>query len=251
MRSGNFGFILSLSLGMSVALAPAYSTTITYTSQASWEAATNTGYQTITFAGDTPANSGTSYDSGLTSSGVEFFGYNSSGASDLQVIDTSGSNYPWYDWGAGDALLQDMNRPNASSPLPYINIILPANVTSIGMELWTTSPQALNYVITVNGTQYTVPTYSQPTLSFWGITSDTPITSLELTLAGTTYNGSSNALMSDFSFGTEQISQVQTAPEAGAYLLIGTGLIGLVVLRKKLAPAKPDPQPSAEPVQGL
>lgn len=247
----SYGLILSLSLGMSLALAPAYSTTITYTSLSSWQAATNAGYQNITFAGDTPSNSTTYYDSGLTASGVEFFGYNSAGTSDLEVIDTSGSNYTWYNWGTGDALLQDMNRPNSSSPLPYINIILPANVTSLGMELWTTSPQALNYTITVNGTQYTVPTYTQPTLSFWGITSDTPITSLQLTLQGTTYNGSSNMLMSDFSFGTEGVSQVQTAPEAGTYLLIGTGLIGLVMLRKKLAPTKSSSEPSAEPVQGL
>lgn len=251
MRSGYFGLILSLSLGMGVALTPAYSTTITYTSLSSWQAATSAGYQTITFAGDTPSNSTTFYDGGLTASSVEFFGYNSSGAGDLAVVDTSGSNYTWYNWGTGDALLQNMNRPNSSSPLPYINIILPANVTSLGMELWTTSPQALNYTITVNGTPYTVPTYSQPTLSFWGITSDTPITSAQLTLQGTTYNGSSNALMSDFSFGTEQISQVQTAPEAGTYLLIGTGLIGLAILRKKLAPLKTDPPSSAEPVQGL
>lgn len=222
---------------------PAYATTITtYSTLASWQAATEAGYQTATFAGLAPSNGDTLYNtaSGVTVDGVQFVGYNSSGTSDLEVIDTSGSNYTWYDWGTGDSIIQNLDRPNSSSPLPYIDIILPANITAFGIDLWTTSPQALNYTITVNGNQYTAPTFSQPTLAFWGITSDTPISSLQLTLQGTTYNGSSNELMDDFVFGTAGADDLQTAPEAGTYLLIGTGLIGLVALRKRLSPDKTD-----------
>jgi PEP-CTERM motif len=87
----------------------------------------------------------------------------------------------------------------------------------------------------VAGNQYTVPTFAQPTLAFWGITSSTPITSLQLTLAGTTYNESAEALLADFVFGASDMS---AAPEAGTYLLIGSGLIGFVVLRKRLVPRK-------------
>src|ERR1019366_7109356 len=119
-------------------------------------------------------------------------------------------------------LIQPLSRPNSSSPLPYINIVLPANITALGMDLFTTSPQALNYVITVAGNQYTVPTSSQPTLAFWGITSDTPITSLQLTLQGTTWNSLTNELLDNFSFGA---SDLTAPPEAGTYLLIGSGLI--------------------------
>ena len=222
---------------MALALAPAYSTSITtYNNPATWQAATSAGYQTVTFEGLTPANTSTPYNSpsGVAASGVDFIGYNSSGVSDVQVVDTSGV-FTWYNWGTGDALIQNLDRPNSSSPLPYINIVLPANITSLGLDLWTTSPQALSYTITVAGVQYTVPTFSQPTLAFWGITSDTPITSIQVTLQGTTFNGSSNELLDNFSFG---VSDLTAAPEAGTYLLIGSGLIGFVLLRKRLMSGK-------------
>jgi len=232
--------VLYLSIGFAgfaLALVPAYGTTITtYNNPATWQAATTTGYQTVTFEGLTPANTSTPYNSatGVTASGVDFIGYNSAGASDVQVVDTSGE-FTWYNWGTGDALIQGLDRPNSSSPLPYINILLPANITSLGLDLFTTSPQALSYTITVAGNQYTVPTFTQPTLAFWGITSDTAITSVQLTLAGTTFNGSSNALLDNFSFGA---SDLTAAPEAGTYLLIGSGLIGFVLLRKRLTSGK-------------
>ncbi len=228
--------IVSLSIGILLALVPAYATTITtYSTLAGWQAATTAGYQTVSFEGLTPAGTATTYNAptGVVQDGVDFIGYNSSGSSDIQVVDTS--SFSWYNWGTGDALLQSLNRPNSSSPLPYINIVLPANITSLGLDLFSTSPQALSYTITVAGNQYTVPTFSQPTLAFWGITSDTPITSIQLTLAGTTYNSASNELLDNFSFGA---SDLTAAPEAGTYLLIGTGLIGFVVLRKRLVPRK-------------
>jgi hypothetical protein len=231
--------ILSLSIGIALALMPAYSTTITtYSTAASWQAATAAGYQTDTFTGLAPAGGDTAYTSptGVTASGVEFIGYNSAGSSDIQVVDTSA--FTWFNFGSGDALLQSTDRPNSSSPLPYINIVLPASVTALGLNLFTTSPNALSYTITVAGNQYTVPTFSQPTLAFWGITSDTPITSLQLALQGTTYNSSSNELLDNFSFGTAGSDDLSQAPEAGTYLMIGTGLIGLVILRKRMIPQK-------------
>jgi hypothetical protein len=229
--------IVSLLAGLTLAFVPAQSTTITtYNSSTTWQAATSAGYQTLTFAGYTTSNAATDYYSstGVTDAGVEFIGYSSSGSSDIQVIDTSGE-FTWYNWGTGQALIQSLNRPNSSSPLPYIDIVLPANVTSLGMDLYTANNQAMSYTITVAGNQYTVPTFAQPTLAFWGITSSTPITSLQLTLAGTTYNESSEALLADFVFGASDMS---AAPEAGTYLLIGSGLIGFVVLRKRLVPRK-------------
>jgi hypothetical protein len=228
--------ILSLCGGLALTLVPAYSTTITtYSSLSTWTAATSAGYQTVTFTGTATPGSVTNYygATGLTADGVEFIGYTYSGSSDLQSVDTSA--YSYYDWGTGDALLQTLSRLNAGSALPYVNIVLPANITALGLNLFTASPEALNFTITVAGNQYTVPTYTQPTLAFWGITSDTPISSLQLTLAGTTYNGGSYELLDNFSFGA---SDLTAAPEAGTYLLIGSGLIGFVVLRKRLAPRK-------------
>jgi len=216
---------------------PAYATTITtYSDPAIWAAATTPGYQTVTFEGLTAPLTVTNYysASGVTADGAEFIGYTSAGVSDIQVIDTGIST--WYNDGTGDALIQNMDRPNSSSPLPHINIVLPANVTALGLDLWTASPAALSYTITVAGNQYTVPTVNQNTETFWGITSDTSVSSLQLTLAGSAYNGGSNAFLDNFSFGASDLS---AAPEAGTYLLIGSGLIGLVILRKRLTPDKP------------
>lgn len=153
--------------GFALALAPAYSTTITtYSDPTIWAAATAPGYQTVTFEGLTPPGTVTNYSTatGVTASGVEFIGYSSAGGSDIQVIDTSIST--WYNDGTGDALIQGMDRPNGS-PLPYVNIVLPANVTALGLDLWTASSPAMSYGITVAGNQYTVPTLSGNTVAFW------------------------------------------------------------------------------------
>ena len=227
--------ILSIFVGL--ALAPAYSTTITtYSNQATWEAATSAGYQTVTFTGLAPAGGDTSYNtpSGVTASGVEFIGYSSAGVSGIEVVDTS--SVSWYNDGTGDALVESASpEPSSSSPLPYINIVLPANVTALSLDLWTASSPGMTYSITVAGNTYTVPTVGGNTETFWGITSDTPITSMQLDVPGATASSGTEALLDNFSFGADDMS---AAPEAGTYLLIGSGLIGLVILRKRLKPGK-------------
>jgi hypothetical protein len=214
---------------------PARSGTITtYTDPNAWAAAASLT-QNITFAGLAPTDGSTIYQgaSGLTTGGVEFIGYTSSGNSWIEVVDTSFNSY--YDFtstdGSTDALLQEMDRPNASAPLPYIQIVLPTGVTAFSMDLFTVSPSALSYQVTVAGTNYTVATDPLPTEQFFGVTSDTPIATIDLTVLGTTYNGSTSALLSNFSFGTADLSQ---APEAGTFLLIGSGLIGIAALKKRM-----------------
>lgn len=211
-------------------VAPAYSTTITaYSDASAWQSAASV-LQTVNFEGLAPANGSTTYTgaTGVTSGGVEFIGYSSSGSSWIQVIDTNMSIY--YNFGSNDALRQNLDRPTSGSPLPYIHVVLPANVTAFGMNLFTASPNAATYTITVGGTQYTVPTANRPTQTFWGVTSDTAIPSLDLTLQGTTYNGSTSAFLDDFRYGAAQ--GMSDAPEAATFLLIGSGLIGIAVLKK-------------------
>lgn len=219
-----------------LALVPVYATTIaTYSSLTDWQAATSSS-QTIDFEGLTPANTSTQYPSGVSpsGSGVQFIGI--SGQSSIQAIDTNLAS--WYNFGTNEALMEDMNRANAGSTLPYIHIVLPSAITALGMDLFSVSPDGLTYTITVAGTQYTVATNSRPNTAFWGITSDTAITSVDLTLQGTTYNGSSHALLDNFRFGAAgDAGNMSEAPEAGTYLLIGSGLIGLMLLRRT-RPAK-------------
>jgi hypothetical protein len=164
---------------------------------------------------------------------VEFIDHtSSSGISSVQVIDTNFSG--WFNFGTNDALMQDMGQPNDGA-LPYIHIVLPTAITSLGLDLFTVSPSALRYIITVAGTQYAVPTNSLPTTAFRGVTSSTPLTSVDLALQGTTFNGSSDALLDNFRFDVAQ-GDLEAAPEAGTYLLTGSGLIGLVLLGKGIRP---------------
>jgi hypothetical protein len=223
-------------LYFALGLAPAYCTTITtYSNPTTWQAATSAGYQTVTFEGLAPAGSSMPYNgpSGVTASGVDFIGYNSAGVSDISVVDTSALS--WYNDGSGDALVLSASPSMSSSPLPYINIVLPTNVTSLSLDLWTASSPAMSYSITVAGNTYTVSTLSGNTEAFWGITSDTPITSLQLTVPASTPSSATQALLDNFSFGA---SDLAAAPEAGTYLLIGSGLIGFVLLRKRLTSGK-------------
>jgi hypothetical protein len=127
--------------------------------------------------------------------------------------------------------MQNMDRPNNGSSLPYIHVVLPAGVTAFGMDLFTVSPSALSFTVTVAGTPYTVPTNARPSEAFWGVTSDTPIASLDLTLQGSTFNGDSVALVDNFQFGNAAQDMSQ-APEAATFLLIGSGLIGIAILKK-------------------
>jgi hypothetical protein len=160
---------------------------------------------------------------------VQFTGI--SGSTSIQVIDTNLS--PWYNFGTNDALMENTDRANSGSPVPYIHIVLPAAITALGMDLFSVSPAGLSYTITVAGSQYTVATNPNPNTAFWGITSDTAITSVDLTLQGTTYNGSSHELLDNFRFGAAGgAGNLSQAPEAGTYLLIGSGLIGLMLLRR-------------------
>jgi hypothetical protein len=223
--------LLSCVVAIALLVAPAYSTTITtYSDPTSFQNASNIA-QTITFEGLAPAGGSTTYNgaTGLTTGNVEFIGYTSAG-SWIQVLDTSYS--PYYNFGSGDALVQDMDRPTSSSPLPYIHVVLPSGVTAIGMDLFTVSPNALNFQVTVAGTPYTVPTDPNPTEAFFGFTSDTAIASIDLTVPASAYNGGTHALLDNFEYGTAQ--SMSQAPEATTFLLIGSGLIGIVALRKWL-----------------
>ena len=229
-------------------ITPAYSTTLTtYTSLASWQAATSGG-TTDTFEGLTPSLGSTpcTGPNGLTyDPNVDFLGYSSSASSDIQVVDTAAS--AWYNFGTGDALLQSMDRPNSGSPLPYIHVVFLAPVTAFAADLFTSSPSGLSYAVTVYGasntqlaTPYTAATNALPNTAFWGVTSDTPIWSVDLTLQGTAFNGGSLAFLDNFRYGTAQAQgPPPDVPEAATLVMIGSGLIGLAYMRKRIKPTQP------------
>jgi hypothetical protein len=222
---------------------PAYATVVTYTDLASWQAATSR-VLTADFEGLTPGGPITSYNTatGVSSyPNVQFIGLSSSGSNLLDVEDTSYVAWAAFrNFGTGDALSQLMDRPSNGSPLPYIHVVFSTPVTAFGSDLFTSGPNALSFAITVLSTPYTVTTNPLPTPAFWGVTSDTPITSADFTLQGTTFNGGSHEFLDNFRYGTAQAQgPPPDVPEAATLVMIGSGLIGLAYMRKRNKPTRP------------
>lgn len=200
---------------------PAYSATITtYSNLSAWQAAVS-GVQTDNFEGLAPAGSYTAYQSGIFQNNVEFLGYT---GGETGVADTSSGTFSWANFGTGEAGFVTGDTSVA--------ITLPSSATGFGISLFT-GPAALTYGVTVLGNSYSAPTFSAPTPAFFGVTSDTPFTSLSLQVpSGATY-----AFFDNFSWGTAQATggTGSQAPEAGTFLLIGSGLLALAVTRRRKA----------------
>lgn len=215
--------ILSV-LVLALLATPAYSTTITtYSNVSSWQAAT-TGDQLINFEGQVPTEPFTTYSS-YSQAGVQFFGIT---GSTFGIADTASSSFsPWANYGTGDAAFV------CCGPLSF-HVTLPTGVTAFGVNLFNSnSSSPSSYTVSVLGTPFTAPTLNLPTPAFFGVTSDTAIPTVDLTLAST---GGSYAFLDNFQWGTSQVTGGGgggEAPEASTLLMIGTGLVGLALIRKR------------------
>jgi len=226
MFRNNFRFLMVLSIvALALTVAPACATTIqTYTDLASWQAATSP----LLFM---------DFENGsLGNAAVQFSGLN---GGSLYVQDTTAAS--WMNFGTGKAaavIVQSL------TPIPYIHIVLNTPVTAFALNAFTANPNALSFTVTYNGTSsYTVPTPASGTPAFFGLTSDTLITSIDLTLQGPSVG--TYELVDNFRTGTATAQ----APEAATFLLIGSGLIGIMALRKRIMKNRPERRPlQSDPV---
>jgi len=227
---------------------PAYATTLTtYTDLASFNAATS-GDTTIDFEGLTPPGTNTVYGNGagVTVGNVDFIGYTSTGASlPVSVWDTSVIS--WANFGTNDAFVENMNYANGGAP-PHIHVVFTMPVTAFGTNLFTTSSYGMPFAITLYGASSTqlAPPLTQtvtdpfPTTAFWGVTSDTPIYSADFTVPAAVGTGNTGAFLDNFTYGTADTQgPPPETPEAATMLLIGSGLLGLAILGKKMRPVQP------------
>lgn len=217
MFRNNLRLLIVLTIAaLALSVAPACATTITtYNSLASWAAVSNEAHL-IDFE-----------NGSLAGFGVSFTGL--SGA--LGILDTTGS---FWDFGTHKAAYINTN----SAPTPTIHIVLPASVTAFGLYLFSGNPNGLTFTIGTLSNTFSVATNPTPTPAFFGATSDTPFNTIDITLAGAP--GGAYELIDNFRFGT---SQVDPTPEAATFLLIGSGLIGIMALRKRIAKNKRSPRP--------
>ncbi len=236
MFSSRFRVLIPFSLlALALTATPGYSTTTQFSNFASWNAAA-TILQTIDFEGQTTGNKTTSQ----TINNAAFIGYNSTGVISWMIMDTSAQSF--WDFGTHLAAAISLDRPAQGSPLPFFQITLPSAVTAFAADIFTSSPNGLTFAITVDGTPFTATTNLHPNPpGFFGVTSDTPFTTVNLTLQGTSWNGSSNAFIDNVRYGTAQ-SQSQT-PEAVTSLLIGSGSVWIGFMRRR-AKTNPTLQPA-------
>jgi hypothetical protein len=221
-------FVFPIVMALALLTLPAYSATInTYTTANSWQTALS-NFQTIDFGGLAPTNGFTNYTSGFSVNGVQFLGLS---GPPIAVFDTAFSF--WYNFGTGDAAGIQTLRANAGAPVPYIHVVLPAPVTAVGFNIFSVGPTALPYNVSLPIGQYSASTAPLPTPAFWGITSDTAFSTVDLTLQGSIYNDGTYAFVDNFSFGTAQANDV---PESSTCLLFGAGLTGIGLLRRRNKP---------------
>jgi hypothetical protein len=236
--------LLIAAIGIVIMLAPAYSATIQPYSDPSVFGGMTQGMTLVNFD-DQVSSGGTSYDftgAGFTIGGVQF-----------GAIPVAGfENYiQWkpstqYDWGT-NAVLQTSGGANS-----HLHIALPGGgATAIGLNLMSFTSDGMGafhsgatYTINLstgnaitpvatafwNTAMASSPNAAGVKPTWWGITSDAPITYLDL------YSSEGAIVIDNFQFGTASNTPgpepPPDVPEASTMILIGTGLVSLRFLNK-------------------
>ncbi|MEP7366572.1 MAG: hypothetical protein ABI972_25220 [Acidobacteriota bacterium] len=228
---------------------PAFGSVLgTYEDRSTWNGLT-TGIVTDDFESLGLAVGGYTYygtGAGLTRGSVNYFGVDGGSYAMLAINPTPGAEN---NFGSGIVLrTADYN----SFTTQYMQITLP-DVTAVGFDLGSAFPNAVGIRIQLStGEFYIRTTQNAPTLSFWGVQSDAPISWIRISL--TTGAGaapsqfSSIALVDNVSYGSVYSPPPppdggdggdpggSETPEVTTFLYVASG-IGLLFLRRKSVPS--------------
>lgn len=207
-------FVLIAAITLTLLAAPAGATFVnTYTDRTAWTAAAGV-VTTIDFNGlaSTTSPYTTAYLSGITIDGVTFVSYDGDGNPNLMAY---GASSAAGNWGSGDYLR------GGYAPGYLQATIAGSGSTAIGFDLMSFSAGKTITVTFSSGEVRSIATSALPNRVFFGVISDTPITSVR-------YAGNSGfTLLDNFSY-----LQAEETPEAGTWLLGGLGLAFLAAARK-------------------
>ncbi|MCC6537224.1 MAG: hypothetical protein IT162_06720 [Bryobacterales bacterium] len=203
----------------------------TYSSRPSWETAT-TGRADVDFESLNISTGG--WASYSTAAGITTGGLNIVGVLDVNQYFLYALNPPSgaaEDFGSSTILRGPEMRSNS-----YLSVTLPSSVTSFGIDLMTYSPDTQSFAILLDGVQVaTVTTAARPVRTFFGVTTDAPITEVRLVLTSGT-NFVTQGLFDNLAYGAAAGSgepPPAETPEVGTLAATGTGLILVRYLRRR------------------
>jgi hypothetical protein len=224
---------------LALSIGPGFATVVTYSDITAWQNATAAGFTTINFDSFATSGVNTPYTTGLViGDGTTFFGA-TGGTGQLWVYNQTPGPSNFFNFGTGAVLVGP--QYNGGSFVPYFNITFATPVTSVGFNIMTQFGSNVSYTATLNGASSPVYTstptfgwsYPNPQIAFFGLTttSDSPITRLILGLPPTALGVT--PIIDNFSYGSA-VSAPTDTPEACTLLLIGSGLVGMRLFRRRL-----------------
>jgi hypothetical protein len=212
MRTACFTLIGTIAL--TLLAAPAGATFLnTYTDRTAWTTAAGAPL-TIDFNGlaSTTSPYTTEYLAGITVEGVTFISFDGEGKANLFAY---GAASAAGNWGSGDYLR------GGYAPGYLLATISGAGSTAIGFDLMSFAAGKTIQVTFTGGEVRSIATSAAPNLAFFGVISDTPITSVQ-------FSGNGGfTLLDNFSY-----LETEETPEAGTMLLGGAGLALLAAARR-------------------
>ncbi len=189
----------------------------------------STGMTVIDFASLHPPVGGSlSYPSGLTISGVNFFGKLTGPDYQgvyLYVIPPTYAPTTYAGWNTNPTVLQGPGGMG-SHYNGYLQITLPAGITAVGFDVYTIhaggGPNGAPITVTTpTGQVFNFNTFAKPNLAFVGFTSSNPIPWLRITQPGADF-----ANISHFAFGYDPPNPIGNTPVPSAPIVV---LIGSAV----------------------